>query len=80
MAMGQHVQALPIQDKIYHKQALPWGEALDKVAERFAKAKDYDFASKLVYQSLAAVSYTFGEVSIEMSRELMKLSTLLFNM
>ncbi|KAI8145719.1 hypothetical protein BJV82DRAFT_601983 [Fennellomyces sp. T-0311] len=79
MEEGKYVKALSFQKQIYHRHALPWGEALDKVAEQFARRKDYATAAKLVIESLDAVSHTYGEVSIEVSRELMKLSTLLFN-
>ncbi|KAI9257168.1 hypothetical protein BDA99DRAFT_573493 [Phascolomyces articulosus] len=76
---GQYVAAAKLQEIIYHKSALQWGEVMDKLGERFAEREDYEKAAKCVMASLKAVRDTFGATSIETSHELKKLSSLLFN-
>ncbi|KAI9498588.1 hypothetical protein BDB00DRAFT_924903 [Zychaea mexicana] len=76
---GQLVEALNLQDMIYHKSALRWGEAMDRLGQGYAQRGNYEKAAQCVTASLKAVGDTFGPTSIETSRELLKLATLLFN-
>ncbi|KAI7860783.1 hypothetical protein BDC45DRAFT_473367 [Circinella umbellata] len=76
---GKFLKASKLQEIIYHKSSLNWGEAMDKLGEHYAMKKNYDMAAQCIMASLTAVRDTFGVTSIETARELSKLASLLFN-
>ena len=79
MEEGKLLKASKLQEIIYHKSALNWGEAMDKLGERYAMNENYDKAAECIMASLTVVRNNFGATSIETASELKKLASLLFN-
>ncbi|KAJ3414258.1 SET and MYND domain-containing protein 4 [Chytridiales sp. JEL 0842] len=70
---------LSVRRKICHPLSHAMAEVLDQIAYNNAQLGDFDTAAQNLQQTIPIIETIFGERSIELARELFKLSTLLFN-
>ncbi|KAI8369227.1 uncharacterized protein BYT42DRAFT_503550 [Radiomyces spectabilis] len=77
MAYGAFLEALSLQEQIYHPHALVLGQAFDRLAHQAAVAGEFVQAIKFCQRSSDIVRQAYGSSSIEYTEEMMKLSTLM---
>jgi hypothetical protein len=73
------LEALQLQEGIYHNNVLKLGETYDKLAQTYCVNNQMNLAAKYCQKSLEVTQSIYGKISIEIAEEMMKLSTLLFN-
>jgi hypothetical protein len=75
----EFIQALQLQETIYHDNALALGQTLDKLAQVYCMSGQMRSAAGYSKRSLEVTQKIYGKISVESAEEMMKLSTLLFN-
>lgn len=76
---GKYLEALQLQEGIYHNNVIKLGETYDRLAQNYCNSNQMSIAAKYSQKSLQVTQSIYGKVSIEVAEEMMKLSTLLFN-
>lgn len=79
LARREYLQALQLQETIYHEDVIALGQTLDKIAQVFCVSGNMQLAASYSKRSLEVTHKVYGKISVEAAEEMMKLSTLLFN-
>lgn len=73
------MEALQLQETIYHDDVLAIGQTLDKLAQVFCMNNNVELAVFYSKRSLEVTQKVYGKISVEAAEEMMKLSTMSFN-
>lgn len=79
MERQNFIEALRLQEGIYHQNVLKLGQTYDRLAQLYCMNNQMAIAAKYSSKSLEVTQRVFGKISVEAAEEMMKLSTLLFN-